>query len=387
MPYLLRLAPLLLALACGGGGDPPPDPTGPSGELRLRARLVVGGLEAPTVLAAPAGDARLFVAEQPGRVRVVENGVLRPTPFLDLVAKVGSGGERGLLGLAFHPRYAENGLFFVHYTDRAGDTRVERYRVSADAAVADPASASLVLAVAQPFANHNGGQLLFGLDGMLYVALGDGGGAGDPLGNARDLGSLLGKLLRLDVDAAAPYAIPAGNPYAGQAGRRGEIWASGLRNPWRVSLDAASGRLYVADVGQGAREEVSVVPAAAAGLDYGWNRLEGSLCYAASTCDRAGLVLPSIEYDHAGGACSVTGGHVYRGTDPALAALRGTYLYGDYCAGWVRSARVLDDGTATEPRTWPLGDLGRILSFGEDAAGRLYVLSGNGSVYVIEADQ
>jgi hypothetical protein len=220
---------------------------------------------------------------------------------------------------------------------------------------------------------------------MLYVGLGDGGGAGDPLGNARDPGVLLGKLLRLDVDAAEPYAVPPGNPYAGQPGRRGEIWASGLRNPWRFAFDAAAGRLYVADVGQGRLEEVNVVPIAAAGVDYGWSRMEGTSCFAAPACDRAGLQLPVLEYGHEGGACSVTGGFVYRGAEAALAALRGHYLYADYCAGWVRSVRVLADGGLAEQTTWPLGDVGNVLSFGEDAAGRLYVLSGNGTVYVLEA--
>jgi glucose/arabinose dehydrogenase len=377
------LLAIAVVVACGGGsGNAPPAPTGGPG---LRARAVVAGLSNPLFLTAPAGDARLFVVEQPGRIRIVEDGALRPAPFLDIAARVGSGGERGLLGLAFHPRYAENGLLYVNYTDRAGDTRIERYRVSADRDVADPGSATLILGVAQPFANHNGGMLAFGPDGMLYVALGDGGSGGDPLGNARNLNALLGKLLRLDVDGGTPYGVPPGNPYAGQAGRRGEIWASGLRNPWRFAFDAGAGRLYVADVGQGRAEEVNVVPLAAAGVDYGWNVLEGTGCYAAASCDRTGLQLPVLEYEHAGGACSVTGGFVYRGTDAALAELRGSYFYADYCAGWVRSVRVAADGTPTEQRSWPLGDLGSVLSFGEDAARRLYVLSGNGTVYVLEA--
>ncbi|HEX6629462.1 MAG TPA: PQQ-dependent sugar dehydrogenase [Gemmatimonadaceae bacterium] len=375
---------LLLAtaiLACQGGGEPTPPP----GALALRARPVVTGLESPLFLTAPAGDARLFVVEQPGRIRVVEDGQLRPTPFLDITAKVASGGERGLLGLAFHPRYAENGWFYVDYTDRRGDTRVERYRVSADRDVADPASATLVLAVDQPYANHNGGQVSFGPDGYLYVALGDGGSGGDPQGNGQSLGTLLGKLLRLDVDGGAPYAVPRDNPFVGRAGARGEIWAYGLRNPWRFAFDAPAGRLYIADVGQGAREEIDVAPLAAGGLNYGWNRTEGTRCYGAASCDRGGLTPPVLDYGHDGGACSVTGGYVYRGDDPALAPLVGSYFYSDYCAGWLRSLRVGPDGRVTDARGWDVGDLGQVLSFGVDAAGRLYVLSANGTVYVVEA--
>ena len=382
-----RTALLLAALglaACGGGRDLDQEPVGPGGELQLAATPVVSGLANPLVLTAPPGDARLFVVEQPGRIRVIENGALRARPFLDITARVGSGGERGLLGLAFHPRYAQNGLFYVDYTDLGGDTRVERYRVSSDANVADAGSASLVLAVDQPAANHNGGQLTFGPDGHLYVAMGDGGGAGDPQGNAQSTATLLGKLLRLDVDGAAPYAIPAGNPYAGQAGRRAEIWALGLRHPWRFAFDRAAGRLWVADVGQAAREEVNAVPAATAGVNYGWNRTEGSACYAASTCDRTGLQPPVHEYGHDEG-CSVTGGVVYRGTDPALAPLAGHYLYSDYCAGWLRSLRLDAQGAVAERREWAVGSLGRVLSFGEDASGRVYVLSGNGAVYRLQA--
>jgi glucose/arabinose dehydrogenase len=376
--------------ACGSDGKPVgPDSTAGNGTgttTTLRARAVVTGLDRPLFLTAPAGDARLFVVEQPGRIRVVSGGNLLATPFLDLTDRVSFGGERGLLGLAFHPSYAQNGYFYVNYTDRSGDTRVERYRVSADRDRADPASASLVLTVAQPFSNHNGGMVLFGPDGMLYVGMGDGGSGGDPQGNGQNTGTLLGKLLRLDVDhapAGAGYAIPPDNPFAATAGgaRRGEIWAWGLRNPWRLAFDPPSSRLYVADVGQSRREEIDVAGAREAGVNYGWNRMEGSECYNASSCDRANLRLPVAEYGREDG-CSITGGYVYRGR---IEAIRGHYFYSDYCQGWLKSIRVADDGTVAERRTWDVGALGAVTSFGVDASGELYVVSANGRVYVLEA--
>ena len=338
---------------------------------------VATGLEAPVFLTSPPGDARLFVVEQPGRIRVVRGGHLLPRPFLDLTAKVAYGGERGLLGLAFHPDYARNGRFFVDYTDRHGDTHVERYTASPAADTADPASAHPVLAVAQPYANHNGGDVLFGPDGMLYVGMGDGGSGGDPHGNGQSLATLLGKLLRLDVDRGEPYAVPADNPFATRAGARGEIWAYGLRNPWRLSFDRATGLLYVADVGQNEWEEVDVEPAAAKGLDYGWNRMEATHCYGLGLCDRSGLTLPALEYGHHDG-CAIIGGYVYRGR--AIPAAVGRYFYSDYCGGWLRSFRYVN-GAATEPTTWRTRNVGSVLSFGEDAAGELYLLGANGTVY------
>jgi glucose/arabinose dehydrogenase len=223
--------------------------------------------------------------------------------------------------------------------------------------------------------------LAFGPEGMLYVATGDGGSGGDPQNNAQNPLSLLGKLLRLDVDRGTPYTIPADNPYVGSSSVRNEIWATGLRNPWRFSFDRTERRLYVADVGQSALEEVNAVGAAEAGVNYGWRIMEGSGCYAAGTCQRTGLRLPVLEYGRTDG-CSITGGYVYRGS---IAAIRGHYFYSDYCRGWLRSARVAADGTVSEQREWPVGPLGQVLSFGEDSAGELYVLSGNGRVYRIEA--
>lgn len=385
---VLLLAPLAASVACAGDGDPAPttpptDTTGAPAPPVLRARVVVEGLASPVFLTAPGGDARLFVVEQAGRVRIVENGALVATPFLDLTDRVGAGGERGLLGLAFHPAYATNGQLYVNYTDRTGATRVERYRVSADRNRADPASGSLVLTVPQPFANHNGGMLLFGPDGKLYVPLGDGGSGGDPQRNGQNLGTLLGKLLRLDVDAAAPYAIPPDNPFVGVAGARGEIWALGLRNPWRVAFDPPAGLLYVADVGQGRLEEVSVAGASEGRVNYGWRTMEGSECYEAATCARDGLRLPTVEYPHAEG-CSITGGYVYRGR---IAGLRGHYFYSDFCRGWLRSVRLDAARAVVERREWDVGPLGNVTSFGVDGAGELYVLSTNGRVYRLETPQ
>jgi glucose/arabinose dehydrogenase len=372
------LLPLLLVAACSG--SEPGDPGATPGQPALRLVEVASGLQSPVHLTAPASDARLFIVEQPGRIRIVENGQLLPTPFLDIAAKVSSGGERGLLSVAFHPGYAQNGQFYVNYTDKAGDTRIERYRVSANRNLADPASASLVLHVRQPYSNHNGGMVAFGPDGMLYVGMGDGGGGGDPEEAGQDPLQLLGKLLRIDVDAAQPYGMPAGNPYAGQSGGRGEIWAMGMRNPWRFSFDHTAKLLYVADVGQNRLEEVNVVPAGQAGVNYGWDVMEASDCFEpGSGCPRAGLTLPVLEYTHDDG-CSITGGFVYRGQ--AIPGLRGHYLYADYCQGWVRSFRYAD-GQAVDKRSYPLPGVGNISSFGEDSQRELYVISHRGTVHRI----
>jgi glucose/arabinose dehydrogenase len=378
---MLRLALLLLILAGCSDDDPGRTVEPPVGDARVRLAEVAAGLSGPVYLTAPRGDARLFIVEQPGRIRVVENGALLPAPFLDITDRVSSGGERGLLSAAFHPSYATNGFLYVDYTDRNGDTRVERYRVSADRNRADPASAKLILQVAQPFANHNGGLVVFGPDGKLYVGMGDGGSGGDPQGHGQNRATLLGDILRIDVDAGDPYAIPADNPYVGQSASRNEIWASGVRNPWRFAFDREAGLLYLADVGQNALEEINVVPATSAGLNYGWNVMEGSQCFRpADGCSRTGLVVPALEYSHSEG-CSVTGGYVYRGS--RIPALRGHYFYSDYCRGWIRSFRYAN-GQAADRREWALGDLGNVLSFGEDAAGELYVLSASGRVYRLD---
>jgi glucose/arabinose dehydrogenase len=378
------LAGLLLVLAACSGSNPS-DGQPPPGTASIRLERIAQGLGTVVHLASPPGDARLFVVEQQGHVRVIENGAVLPTPFLSIPERISAGGERGLLSVAFHPHYAQNGFFYVNYTDTRGDTRVERYHVSADRNRADPGSATTILQVVQPYSNHNGGLVAFGPDGKLYVGMGDGGGGGDPDGNGQDPLQLLGKMLRLDVDAGTPYGIPADNPYVGQAGRRPEIWAMGMRNPWRFSWDRAANLLYVADVGQNRLEEVDVAPAGQGGLNYGWNTMEGDDCYEPSSgCNRNGLLLPAVTYTHDDG-CSVTGGFVYRGQD--IPALRGHYLYADYCEGWIRSFRY-ENGRATDARTWDtLQNVGNISSFGEDARGELYVLAHDGSVYKIVAAQ
>jgi hypothetical protein len=365
-------------LGCSDATEPEDDSTnGPgSGAAALAAEVVVSGLSAPIYLTAPTSDSRLFIAEQAGRIRVVEAGQLLATPFLDISDRVVSGGERGLLSFAFHPSYDTNGYLYVSYTGDGGESRIERYSVTGNPHVADRASAKLILTVSQPFSNHNGGLITFGPDGMLYLGLGDGGSGGDPQGHGQDTSTVLGALLRIDVDGGDPYAVPADNPFVGGAGAD-EIWAYGLRNPWRFSFDRQAGKLYIADVGQSQWEEVNVVTATAAGLNYGWNVMEGAHCFATDPCDADGLVLPALEYGHSEG-CSITGGYVYRGA--AIPEIQGHYFYSDYCRGFLRSFRYTGE-SVTDERQWDVGGLGNVLSFGEDGLGELYVLSGNGNVY------
>jgi glucose/arabinose dehydrogenase len=373
-----QLALIAMAMiGCSGTNDTSQD-LEPGGEVTLRLQTVATGLSNPVHLTAPAGDNRLFIVEQVGRIRIVQNGQLLATPFLDIRSKVRSGGEQGLLSVAFHPQYATNGFFFVNYTDAAaGATRVERYQVGSSANLADPNSVKLILTFAQPFSNHNGGHVLFGPDGMLYIPTGDGGSGGDPQNHGQNRADFLGDLLRIDVNSGDPYAIPSNNPFVGTAGVRGEIWAYGLRNPWRVAFDRVDGMLYIADVGQNAVEEVNVVRTNVGGQNYGWRFMEGRSCYnPGNNCNQTGLTLPVIEYSHAQG-CSVTGGIVYRGT--AIPEIVGHYFYGDYCQGWVRSFRY-SNGQATSTKEWALGSSEDILSFGEDAQGEMYLLTANGTV-------
>jgi glucose/arabinose dehydrogenase len=381
----IRFVLAVSIVQAGCGSDPPAEPLPNGTGSGVSAVQVASGLSMPVYLTAPANDPRLFVVERPGRIRVIENGQLLGTPFLDISSSVVSGGERGLLSVAFHPEYETNGFFYVNYTGLGNATRIERYRVSADANRADPASASLLLTVAQPYSNHNGGLIKFGPDGMLYVGMGDGGSGGDPLGHGQNRATLLGSLLRIDVDGDEPYAIPEDNPFVGDAGARPEAWAIGLRNPWRFSFDPESGHLYIADVGQNRIEEINARPASESGLNYGWNIMEGSSCFRpASGCDRTGLVLPIVEYANPAEGCSVTGGYVYRGV--SIPELQGHYFFADFCRGWVRSFLRTEADTVTEHRQWPLGNLGSISSFGEDAARELYVLVHQGRVYRLEGE-
>jgi len=371
---------LMVLMACAQyspGPNPGPGPGNPA------LHLVTGNLSSPVFVTAPAGDtSRLFVVEQGGRIRVLDHDTLLTTPFLSISGHIVAGGEQGLLSFAFHPQYAQNGQFYVYFTDPNGDIRVVRYRVTADPNVADSTSGDTVLAVVhQPYGNHNGGPLVFGPDGKLYVGLGDGGSGGDPFGSGQSLSTLLGKILRLDVDAGTPYVNPSDNPFISTSGARGEIWVYGLRNPWRFSFDRSNGDLYMGDVGQGAWEEVNVLTAGSTGgANFGWNVMEGDHCYAASTCNRSGLVSPVSEYGHSDG-CSITGGYVYRGT--LVPDLAGRYLYGDYCSGWVRSFRFVG-GRATEALVWSaLAVDGGLSSFGEDQRGELYVMTLSGRLYRI----
>ncbi len=368
-------ATLLILAGCTSGDSSDPDPI--PAEFVLKLQEVASGLNSPVHVTSPPADARLFVVEQPGRIRIIENGQLLAAPFLDITSRVGGGGERGLLSVAFHPQYATNGFFYVYFTGTDGEIRIERF-TRTNANQANPASAKVILTVAHPRTNHNGGLATFGPDGMLYLGLGDGGGGGDPDHNGQNQTTLLGKLLRIDVNSGDPYAIPSGNPFAGRTDAKQEIWAMGLRNPWRYAFDRGTGRLYVADVGQDAIEEVDVVTSTRAGVNYGWNTLEGSACYNASTCTKSNFELPVLEYSHASGQCSITGGFVYRGS--AMPELAGAYFYSDYCAGWVRSF-AYNNGAASDQRDWSLGNVGNVTSFGEDGGGELYLTSSTGRVY------
>jgi glucose/arabinose dehydrogenase len=391
------IAPLVTLLglaACGGdtGMSPGPSPTAAAcaagtpvtGIPALTARLVVSGLRGPLDLQSVPSDAeRLYVVEQGGRIRIVRNGQLQAASFLDIASRISSGGERGLLGLAFHPQFATNRRFFVNYTNPAGDTHISEFRAgSADAA--DPSSERLLLEVAQPFANHNGGGLAFDNSGRLLVALGDGGSGGDPQNNGQSLGTLLGKISRIDVDSGSPYAIPADNPFLATAGARGEIWAFGLRNPFKIAFDRPTGDLYIGDVGQNRIEEIDIgLAARRGGENYGWRITEGTQCFNPSSgCDRTGITLPVYEYAHSEG-CSVTGGVVYRGC--RVPALAGTYFFADFCSGLVRSFRFAN-GSAGELRDWTSGLRGVSApsSFGVDAAGEVYVVDYDGELYRLE---
>ena len=335
---------------------------------------VASGFAAPTdVVAAHDGSGRLFVAEQGGRIWVVAGGVRRATPFADLGALTAASGERGLLGVAFHPDFRDNGRLFVDYTRRSdGATVIAELRVGSDASRVDVATERVLLVVPQPFENHNGGALRFGPDRLLYIGMGDGGSGGDPGNRAQDTHQLLGKILRIDVDGGEPYGIPAGNPFADGRDGRAEIFALGVRNPWRLSFDRATGDLYIADVGQDAWEEVDRLPAGTgAGANLGWRAMEGLHCTGLSSpvpCNAPSLVMPILEYSHAEG-CSITGGFVYRGT--AVPALAGRYVYADYCAGFIRSAAVVP---GSRPSVRTLAAAGsKISTFGEDESGELYV--------------
>ena len=348
---------------------------------------VASGFDSPVFLtSARDGSGRLFVVEQTGKIKIIRNGVVLPTPFLDISSAISRGGERGVLGLAFDPRFRTNGYFYVDFTRVNGDTVVNRYRVSsANRDVAYQSSVRRVITIAQPYANHNGGMIAFGPDGYLYIGMGDGGGGGDPGNRAQSVGSLLGKMLRINVHGSVGtrhYLIPASNPYVGRTGRD-EIWSRGLRNPWRFSFDRATGDLWIGDVGQGRFEEIdrsrvsSTSTSRGRGVNYGWRVLEGRHCFNPSTgCYRAGKVSPVVEYAHTEG-CAVTGGYVYRGTRVPSLSVR--YVFGDFCSGKIWT--VPKGGTSPLTKTLLMDTSLSISSFGEDGSGELYVVDLGGAVY------
>lgn len=345
-------------------------------------RIVAEGLQQPIGLFHAAdGSGRLFILEQAGRILIWQDGKMLPDVFLDIRDRVGSQGfEQGLLGLAFHPQYTTNGYFFVNYTDRKGDTVIARFTMDAQQPYyTDASTEKILLRVGQPYANHNGGMLAFGPDGYLYIGLGDGGSAGDPQGNGQSLNSLLGKILRLDVDQGDPYAIPVDNPYLqGQA--LPEIWAYGLRNPWRFSFDSLTGDLLIADVGQNQWEEINYQPAGSpAGANFGWNFYEASMPFSGQAIDPASMVFPVFEYSHAQG-CSVTGGEIYRGQ--GIPELFGVYLFGDFCSGNVWG--MVRDSQNAWTTNLLFENQGPITSFGVDEQGEVYMLLFSGQVYRLE---
>ena len=400
----LFLPLLLTVLACGGNGIPGPTPTPLSPTATVSApqtesqppadpatlpptavmiesaqqfpdptayewKPLVEGLDRPVDLqSAQDGTGRLFIIEKYGAIRIFKDGQLSPQPFLNIDDRVNDdSNEMGLLGLAFHPNFEQNGYFYVNYTGDGGNTRISRFTANGD--VADPNSEQVLMVIDQPFPNHNGGAVAFGPDGYLYLGLGDGGAAGDPFKNGQNTETLLGKLLRIDVNNGDPYSIPVDNPFGN------EVWAYGLRNPWRISFDRATGDLWIGDVGQNQYEEIDYLPAGSpGGANFGWSVMEGLHGYDGEA--QPGLLLPVVEYSHDIG-CSVTGGYVYRGSMPEW---NGVYLYGDYCSGSV-SGLILVDGQWQSRVLFEA--VATITSFGQDEAGELYFTSDNGSIYIL----
>jgi glucose/arabinose dehydrogenase len=360
--------------------EPAPESFDPA-EANLDTRVVAAGFEAPTGLAhAGDGSGRLFVIEQGGTIRVLKDGERASEPFLDISDRLTAGGEQGLLGLAFHPRFERNGRFFVDYTNLDGDTVVSEF------AAGDPDSERILLSFDQPFSNHNGGDLAFGPDGHLYIASGDGGSSGDPNDNGQRLDTFLGKMLRIDVDErdGGEYGVPQDNPFAEESSARPEIWSYGLRNPWQFSFDRETGALWIADVGQGAFEEINrEARNSGGGLNYGWRVVEGNACFEDQDCERESFVSPVATYSHSFG-CAITGGYVYRGE--TFPDLRGAYITGDYCSG---NLWALPIGTerATDPRPALSTDF-NISSFGEDEEGEVFLTDHGGGrvVQIIDRD-
>lgn len=365
----------------------PTDTPAPAGQPAQSITLVpiAEGFNQP-VFITHANDDRLFIIQQHGVVDIVQNGQ-KLGSFLDLQDRVNSRGfERGLLSLVFHPDYANNGYFYVNYTEWTGDTLVSRFSVSADPNVADPDSELIIMTIGQPYGNHNGGQLHFGPDGYLYIGMGDGGSADDPEGHGQNHRTLLGSMLRIDVDNgddSVNYAVPPDNPFATNGNWLAEIWAIGLRNPWRFSFDRLTGDMFIADVGQNKYEEISFLPAGSSGdLNFGWNITEGFNCFLSDGCDTSSFIAPIAEIDHAGGHCSITGGYVYRGS--LFPSLDGNYFYGDFCSGVIWS--LFQQAPNEWSNTQVLDSDYAISTFGEGADGEIYIADHSGGrIYRLEA--
>ncbi len=357
--------------------------TPPPATTKLASILVVDGLEAPTVIMTIAGDDRLFVAEQGGTIRTVANKTLSATPFIDISDRVRFDGEMGLLGASFHPDLANDGRIFLNYVDKNMNTTISSFRVTGENfATADPASEKVLLRFKQPYANHNGGDLHFGPDGYLYIATGDGGSGGDPQDRAQNLTNFFGKILRIDVNSGDPYKVPTDNPFVATAGATTEIWAYGLRNPWRFSFDKTTKDMWIADVGQGDQEEVNFIAVGSkSGLNFGWRCYEAASNYNLSGClAKENYTFPVTSYDHSAGRCSVTGGHVYRGEK--YPSLVGQYFYADYCGGQIYTGSIANgvwtDGFSLETEFGPT-------AFGQDNDGEIYLADAkSGSLYHLQ---
>jgi glucose/arabinose dehydrogenase len=378
----------LVADAKDTGSTPAAVLAAPS-DAHIRLRLIASGLSKPVfATTANDGSGRIFIVEKTGKIKILKNGVVRSTPFLNISSEVSKGSEQGLLGLAFHPQFKSNRKLYVNFTNLAGDTVIREYRAStSNPNVVSTSTKRRILKIAQPFANHNGGMLAFGPDGYLYIGMGDGGGAGDPGNRAQNPSVLLGKMLRIDINrttSTTAYVNPATNPYVGIAGRD-ELWQIGLRNPWRFSFDKITGDLWIGDVGQGRYEEVDrairTSAGAGRGVNWGWRVLEGTHCYSPpSGCNTAGKTMPLLDYDHGNGRCAVTGGYVYRGS--AIPLLRGGYVFGDYCSGEIWVVAYNASSPVSKVRLLDTNLL--ISSFGQIGGGELVVVDLNGRVYRLE---
>lgn len=365
-------------------GSTKPATTTQHSVVPIQLALFSTGVPKPTAIVSTglSSDRRLFILDQDGLIRIVgADGSVATAPFLDLSKQVLSNGEMGLLGLAFSPHYQQDGYFFVDYIDTSQNSVIARYHVSNDPDVADAASGQTLLTLKQPYVNHNGGDLNFGPDGYLYVTFGDGGSAGDPQDRAQNLDVLFGKILRLDV-SQVPYKIPATNPFASRADAAKEVWDYGLRNPWKISFDKATGDLYIADVGQGDREEIDVETAGGkGGVNYGWRCYEGTRDYNLAGCQaRQNYTFPVVDYDHSDNRCAITGGYVYRGTQAP--SMLGTYFYADYCGGQVYSLQKQNSAWKTQLEVQTPY---KISAFGQDSRGELYLADySTGALYRLE---